>query len=161
MEYLGGSSCQLLFCLPILGVLSMGRYNDPNSGTSSFSILLGNAPHLDMQYTIFAWVIAAYVASWSRPLALPSLTSHQSLIWSFSLKASAPYALLLIPMMLSRRVTRGMDVVHKLEELPTKREGIFVMPLERITILNTYWYRVNGPFNLTLEGVFFSPIQSS
>jgi cyclophilin family peptidyl-prolyl cis-trans isomerase len=29
------------------------RYNDPNSGTSSFSILLGDAPHLDMQYTIF------------------------------------------------------------------------------------------------------------
>eukprot|EP00955_Chlamydomonas_euryale_P074235 361979-Chlamydomonas_euryale.AAC.2 len=36
------------------GVLSMGRYDDPNSGTSSFSILLGAAPHLDMAYTIFA-----------------------------------------------------------------------------------------------------------
>lgn len=36
------------------GVLSMGRYNDPNSGSSSFSILLGDAPHLDMQYTAFA-----------------------------------------------------------------------------------------------------------
>ena len=36
-----------------LGVLSMGRFDDPNSGTSSFSILLGDAPHLDMQYTIF------------------------------------------------------------------------------------------------------------
>ena len=35
------------------GVVSMGRYDDPNSGTSSFSMLLGNAPHLDMQYTIF------------------------------------------------------------------------------------------------------------
>jgi cyclophilin family peptidyl-prolyl cis-trans isomerase len=31
------------------GVLSLGRYDDPNSGTSSFSILLGAAPHLDMQ----------------------------------------------------------------------------------------------------------------
>ena len=31
----------------------MGRFDDPNSGTSSFSILLGDAPHLDMQYTIF------------------------------------------------------------------------------------------------------------
>lgn len=31
------------------GVLSMGRFDDPNSGTSSFSILLGSAPHLDMQ----------------------------------------------------------------------------------------------------------------
>jgi cyclophilin family peptidyl-prolyl cis-trans isomerase len=35
------------------GVLSMGRTSDPNSGTSSFSVLLGAAPHLDMQYTIF------------------------------------------------------------------------------------------------------------
>ncbi len=36
------------------GVLSMGRYDDPNSGGSSFSMLLGTAAHLDMQYTIFA-----------------------------------------------------------------------------------------------------------
>jgi len=35
------------------GVLSMGRFDDPNSGKSSFSILLGAAPHLDNQYTIF------------------------------------------------------------------------------------------------------------
>lgn len=35
------------------GILSMGRHDDPNSGGSSFSILLGPAPHLDMQYTIF------------------------------------------------------------------------------------------------------------
>jgi cyclophilin family peptidyl-prolyl cis-trans isomerase len=35
------------------GVLSMGRTSDPNSGGSSFSVLLGAAPHLDMQYTIF------------------------------------------------------------------------------------------------------------
>lgn len=39
------------------GVLSMGRLADPNSGTSSFSILLGAAPHLDMQYTIFGRVL--------------------------------------------------------------------------------------------------------
>jgi cyclophilin family peptidyl-prolyl cis-trans isomerase len=31
----------------------MARGSDPNSGGSSFSILLGSAPHLDMQYTIF------------------------------------------------------------------------------------------------------------
>lgn len=37
----------------VTGVVSMGRYDDKNSGTSSFSMLLGNAPHLDMQYTIF------------------------------------------------------------------------------------------------------------
>ena len=36
-----------------------------------------------------------------------------------------------------------MDVLHKLESLPTKTEGIFVMPLQRITILSTRWYRVS------------------
>ena len=35
------------------GILSMGRLDDPNSGGSSFSILLGPAPHLDMLYGIF------------------------------------------------------------------------------------------------------------
>ena len=29
-----------------------------------------------------------------------------------------------------RRVTKGMDVLHALEKLPTKKEGIFVMPLK-------------------------------
>lgn len=86
------------------GVLSMGRLDDPNSGTSSFSMLLGNAPHLDMHYTIFA------------------------------------------------RIISGMEVLHKLEELPTKTEGIFVMPLERITIISSYWYRAHGPLHLSLEG---------
>ena len=35
------------------GTLSMARYDDPNSGTSSFSILLGDAPHLDRKYAVF------------------------------------------------------------------------------------------------------------
>jgi cyclophilin family peptidyl-prolyl cis-trans isomerase len=37
----------------------MGRYDDPNSATSSFSFLLGAAPHLDMQYAIFGKVRGA------------------------------------------------------------------------------------------------------
>ena len=38
----------------VRGVLSMAREdNDPDSGTTSFSILLGDAPHLDGKYTIF------------------------------------------------------------------------------------------------------------
>ena len=45
-----------------------------------------------------------------------------------------------------------MDILHKLELLPTKREGIFVMPVDRITIVNTYWYRAHGPLHLSLEG---------
>lgn len=34
-------------------VLSMARYEDTSSGISSFSILLGPAPHLDGKYTVF------------------------------------------------------------------------------------------------------------
>lgn len=42
------------------GILSMARQEDPNSGGSSFSILLGPAPHLDMQYTIFGVVTKGF-----------------------------------------------------------------------------------------------------
>ncbi|OVA13330.1 Cyclophilin-like peptidyl-prolyl cis-trans isomerase domain [Macleaya cordata] len=76
----------------VRGILSMGRYSDPNSGSSSFSMLLGDAPHLDGQYAIFG------------------------------------------------KVTKGDETLRKLEELPTRREGIFVMPMERITILSSYFY---------------------
>ncbi|CAK9137107.1 unnamed protein product [Ilex paraguariensis] len=79
----------------VRGILSMGRYADPDSGSSSFSILLGNAPHLDGQYAIFG------------------------------------------------KVTKGDETLKKLEELPTRREGIFVMPTERITILSSYYYGEN------------------
>lgn len=72
------------------GTLSMGRYDDPNSATSSFSILLGDAPHLDGQYAIFG------------------------------------------------RITRGEAALQAMQQVPTKREGIFVMPEERIEILATY-----------------------
>ncbi|XP_057949151.1 peptidyl-prolyl cis-trans isomerase CYP23 [Malania oleifera] len=76
----------------VRGILSMGRYDDPDSASSSFSILLGNAPHLDGQYAIFG------------------------------------------------RVTKGDETLRMLEEVPTRREGIFVMPTERISILSTYFY---------------------
>eukprot|EP00197_Chlamydomonas_leiostraca_P011166 CAMPEP_0202861784 /NCGR_PEP_ID=MMETSP1391-20130828/3064_1 /ASSEMBLY_ACC=CAM_ASM_000867 /TAXON_ID=1034604 /ORGANISM="Chlamydomonas leiostraca, Strain SAG 11-49" /LENGTH=251 /DNA_ID=CAMNT_0049541221 /DNA_START=18 /DNA_END=773 /DNA_ORIENTATION=- len=87
------------------GRVSMARGGSPDSGGSSFFICLGDAPHLDMQYGIFA------------------------------------------------QVTRGMEVLHQLEALPTKKEGIFVMPLERVTIVNSYWYYVQKPQpKLTLAG---------
>jgi len=76
----------------VRGILSMGRYSDPDSATSSFSILLGSAPHLDEQYAVFG------------------------------------------------KVTKGDETLTRLEELQTRTEGIFVMPLERITILSTYYY---------------------
>ena len=74
------------------GILSMARGDDPNSGGSSFSILLGAAPHLDMNYAIFG------------------------------------------------EVTRGLSTLASMEQVETRREGIFVMPVKRITILSTYMY---------------------
>uniref|UniRef100_M8BX68 Peptidyl-prolyl cis-trans isomerase n=1 Tax=Aegilops tauschii TaxID=37682 RepID=M8BX68_AEGTA len=79
----------------VRGILSMGRYSDPDTASSSFSILLGDAPHLDGQYAVFG------------------------------------------------RVTKGDDTLRKLERLPTHKEGIFVMPIERIEILSTYYYGNN------------------
>ncbi|KAL2611055.1 hypothetical protein R1flu_022747 [Riccia fluitans] len=58
------------------------KYDDPDSAGSSFSMLLGNAPHLDGQYAVFG------------------------------------------------KVTKGYDTLAKLEELPTRKEGIFVMVKE-------------------------------
>ncbi|XP_047317512.1 peptidyl-prolyl cis-trans isomerase CYP23-like [Impatiens glandulifera] len=76
----------------VRGILSMGRYDDPDSASSSFSILLGDAPHLDRKYAIFG------------------------------------------------KLTKGDETLRKLEDVPTRREGIFVMPVERITIHSTYYY---------------------
>lgn len=39
------------------GTLSLARFEDPNSGTSSFSVLLGDFPHLDGEYTVFGRVV--------------------------------------------------------------------------------------------------------
>ena len=50
------------------GILSMGRMDDPDSGRSSFSILLGPAPHLDMHYTIWGYG----KASQQTPNCLPA-----------------------------------------------------------------------------------------
>ncbi len=38
------------------GVLSMARTNDPNSAGSQFFIMVGAAPHLDRQYSVFGMV---------------------------------------------------------------------------------------------------------
>jgi cyclophilin family peptidyl-prolyl cis-trans isomerase len=42
----------------VRGTLSMGRMDDPDSGGSSFSMLLGRAPHLDQTYTVFGKVLS-------------------------------------------------------------------------------------------------------
>ena len=74
------------------GLLSLARHDDPNSGGSSFSIMLGPAPHLDMNYAIFG------------------------------------------------EVTEGLETLRSMETVETTRDGIFVMPVERITIHSTYVY---------------------
>jgi cyclophilin family peptidyl-prolyl cis-trans isomerase len=40
----------------VRGVLSMARTSDPNSAGSQFFVTLGDAPHLDNQYTLFGEV---------------------------------------------------------------------------------------------------------
>jgi peptidylprolyl isomerase len=40
-----------------LGILSMARTSDPNSAGSQFFIMLGDAPHLDNQYSVFGKVV--------------------------------------------------------------------------------------------------------
>jgi cyclophilin family peptidyl-prolyl cis-trans isomerase len=42
----------------VRGMLSMGKFEAAGSGTSSFSMLLGNAPSLDGKYTIFGRVVS-------------------------------------------------------------------------------------------------------
>ena len=39
--------------LMLVGMVSMARGGPPDSGASSFFIMFGDAPHLDMQYGIF------------------------------------------------------------------------------------------------------------
>ena len=39
------------------GTLAAARTNDPNSANSQFYVVLENAPHLDMQYTVFGKVL--------------------------------------------------------------------------------------------------------
>nr|KJB30379.1 hypothetical protein B456_005G140100 [Gossypium raimondii] len=44
----------------VRGILSMGRYSDPDSAQSSFSILLGDAPHLDGQPVERITILSSY-----------------------------------------------------------------------------------------------------
>ena len=79
----------------VRGVLSMGRWDDPNSATHSFSMMLGTMPHMDGVY--------------------------------------APFG----------EVTKGLPVLTNMETVETTKNGIFVMPKERIEILSTYIYSVS------------------
>eukprot|EP01061_Rhynchopus_euleeides_P023237 TRINITY_DN37899_c0_g1_i1.p1 TRINITY_DN37899_c0_g1~~TRINITY_DN37899_c0_g1_i1.p1 ORF type:complete len:291 (+),score=114.48 TRINITY_DN37899_c0_g1_i1:46-873(+) len=78
----------------IRGSLSMARWENPDSATHSFSMVLGTHPGQDNVYALFG------------------------------------------------RITHGIEVLAKLEELETRKEGIFVMPKERIEIKSTRIYSV-------------------
>ncbi|MES2854810.1 MAG: peptidylprolyl isomerase [Bdellovibrionota bacterium] len=41
----------------VRGLVSMARYDEPDSATSSFSFMLGSAPHLDGKYTVFGEIV--------------------------------------------------------------------------------------------------------
>ena len=78
------------------GLVSMARQSDRDSGRSSFSVMLGPAPHLDGEYTLFGEVVNR----------------------------------------------KGFeDFKKRIEALPTTREGIFVMPKERVEVLSSYVLR--------------------
>ena len=44
------------------------------------------------------------------------------------------------PRRIRREVTKGLEVLTAMEQVETRKEGIFVMPKDRITILSTYTY---------------------
>ena len=76
------------------GLLSLARHDDPHSGGSSFSIMLGPAPHLDGNYALFG------------------------------------------------ELKSGLGTLTAFEKVPTRKEGIFVMPVDRIDIRASYVYPV-------------------
>ena len=39
------------------GIVSMARTDDPDSATTSFFLMLGDAPHLDAKYSAFGRVV--------------------------------------------------------------------------------------------------------
>lgn len=82
------------------------RYSDPNSASSSFSILLGDAPHLDGEVLLHFMYETYFI------IENPNV--------SWLLHHIPQYAIF-------GRVTKGEDTLKRLEEVPTRREGIFVM----------------------------------
>lgn len=85
------------------GLLSMGKFDKPNTGTSSFSMLLGDAPFLDRKYTVFGRVVA------------------------------------------------GDHVLSLLEQLETVRDGIFVKPKVRVSVVSAVVMYADGKGGLLLD----------
>ena len=68
----------------VRGMLSMGKFEEPGSGTSSFSMLLGKAPSLDGKYTIFGRVVSgdqARAHTCTRPRVHHYCSGEDGLLW--------------------------------------------------------------------------------
>jgi peptidyl-prolyl cis-trans isomerase B (cyclophilin B) len=44
----------------VRGVVSMARTDDPDSASTSFFLMLGDAPHLDGQYSAFGTIVEGF-----------------------------------------------------------------------------------------------------
>lgn len=88
------------------------RYADPNSASSSFSILLGEAPHLDHQVCL---------------LRLPKIVSRGCFRISSDIISNETDDKFALQYAIFGKVTKGDETLRKLEQLPTRKEGIFVM----------------------------------
>ena len=93
-------------------------------------MLLGAAPHLNMAYTVFGEVTQGLemlskleeVRAGIGPQPATYLCGGRGC-------AGCPQTLCLLT---------AQTLLWALLQLPTRREGLFVMPLDRITILSTY-----------------------
>ena len=77
-EFSGTPSSKFPDVKHVRGMLSMGKFDEPGSGTSSFSMLLGNAPFLDGKYTIFGRVVSGDQAR--APTCTPSCSREEGLL---------------------------------------------------------------------------------
>ncbi|HMO16682.1 MAG TPA: peptidylprolyl isomerase [Oligoflexia bacterium] len=95
------------------GVLSMARLDDDvNSARTSFSILLGSAPHLDGKYTVFGRVISGFdvLDSFLRvPTSTPHIPIHRITI-NEALVSTDPLDLLVA----NRLTADSVDWISKL-----------------------------------------------
>jgi cyclophilin family peptidyl-prolyl cis-trans isomerase len=120
----------------------MCRYSDPDSAGSSFSMLLGNAPHLDGQVGAPPGLLYVYydqisntfkrVVDWNLSLQqiVGAYTQDSEVLRLFQMVRSTCFNILMVvdwQYAVFGKVTKGDEVLSKLEELPTRREGIFVM----------------------------------
>lgn len=121
----------------------MSRYNDPDSGTTSFSILLGNAPHLDKTYAVFGEIVAGdEVLSKLEQLPTKKEVRERMLFYAVGRFVFA-----------SHNITLPTDSMHT---RPCE-QGIFVMPTERITISASYVYEAKDGIPVRLTYVISLP----